>query len=104
MIQSELPFDAVKLHKADGPSTSRVAAECARHLRARHHATILDVMAEGGDWTATDVAQRTGLNAVQVCRRFAELRVAELIYATGGTRPTDSGRPSKCYAIAEVAR
>lgn len=79
------------------PATSKTAARKAGGLAADHRVRIVGVMRKGGDWTATEIAERIGLTAVQVCRRFKELVNEGRIFANGQTRPTPSGRPSQCY-------
>lgn len=96
-MATQLTFEELRRARATDPQTSKAAATAARGLAAEHRRAILEVMRAGGDWTATEIAARCGLSAVQVCRRFAELRDDGLILETLNTRPTASGRASQCY-------
>jgi predicted ArsR family transcriptional regulator len=93
----QMTIDEVCRARATDPETSKAAATSARHLANEHRRAILAAMRTGGDWTATEVGERCGLSAVQVCRRLAELRNDGLIRETVNTRPTASGRASQCY-------
>lgn len=90
-------FDDIRRARTTDPQTSKDAAIAARGLAAEHRRAILEVMRTGMDWTATEIGERCGLSAVQVCRRFAEMRDDGLIRETMNTRPTASGRASQCY-------
>lgn len=84
------------------PHTSHQAARAARSLASEHQAAILVVLRRGGTWTADEIAERCGLTKVQVCRRLAELERDDRIRPTGETRPTPSGRPSRCFELVGV--
>lgn len=98
-MSQQLTFEEVARSRAADPATSKAAARQARSLARQHREAILAVMRTGADWTATEIAERCGLTAVQVCRRFAELRLDSLIRETVNTRPTVSGRPSQAYEV-----
>lgn len=98
-MASQLTFEEVRRARATDPSTSKAAARAAHGLAAEHRSTILRVMRAGGDWTASEIAERCGLTPVQVCRRLAELRADGAIRETVNTRPTPSGRASQCHEV-----
>jgi predicted ArsR family transcriptional regulator len=94
---NQLTFADVQRARTADPETSHAAARQARGLAGEHRRMILAVMARGGDWTAHEIAEVAGLTAVQVCRRFAELERDGQIRETVNTRPTPSGRESRCF-------
>lgn len=75
------------------PATSHTAARSAKALAAHHHTLIIGALQRPS--TATELAARTGLTQVQVCRRLPELEELKLARPTGNTRLTESGRPSR---------
>lgn len=93
----QLTIDELRRSRATDPQTSQDAARRANGLAAAHRQAILATMQRGGSWTAHEVAENCGLTAVQVNRRFAELRDDGAIQATVDTRPTPSGRAAQCY-------
>jgi predicted ArsR family transcriptional regulator len=98
-MASQLTFDEIRRARATDPTTSKIAARASHGLASEHRAAILRVMRAGGDWTASEIAERCGLTSVQVCRRLAELREDGVIRETANTRPTASGRPSQCHEV-----
>lgn len=101
MAQSEIPFDPRKLARCNDPSTSHEAANRSENLSAEHYKIILEVMGEGGDWTADEVSTQCDLDRHQIGRRLGELERAGIIRRTIKTRPTPSGRPAQCYEVAK---
>lgn len=97
MAQPELPFDAVKLARTDDAETSKQAARDCRDLRNDHHAAILGVLALVEDANADEIANRCGLDRVQVGKRMHELERHGRVELSGATRPSNSGRMARCY-------
>ena len=96
----QLTFDRVPRSRTSDRRTSNESGRRAGGVAAEHIRVILGVMKRfGGDWTAHEIAERTGLSAVQVCRRFAEMRRRGLIDDTVNERPTPSGRKAQCYEV-----
>lgn len=93
----QMTLSELRRSRATDPQTSQDAARRANGLAAAHRQAILATMQRGGSWTAHEVAENCGLTAVQVNRRFAELRDDGAIQATVDTRPTPSGRAAQCY-------
>lgn len=98
-MASQLTFEEIRRARASDPATSKAAARASHGLASEHRAAILRVMRTGGDWTASEIAERSGLTAVQVARRLAELRQDGAIRETVNTRPTPSGRASQCHEV-----
>lgn len=98
-----LPFEPRKLVRGTDPDTSRNAALASQELRARHHATILEVLwIHGRAMAAEEIAdQVSGLDATAVCRRLRELVTAGEIEATSERHRNRSGRMAVRYRRAE---
>lgn len=98
MNQIELPFDAHKLARTTDPSTSKEAAMACKELRGEHHAIVLAVLDSVVDANADEIAARCELDRHQIGRRLNELERAGLVWRTGVTRPTATGRAAMCYS------
>lgn len=98
-MSHQLTFDELRRARRHDPATSKAAARQSHGLAAQHRLAILQVMRTGSDWTAHEIAERCGLTAVQVCRRFAEMRDDGDIRETPNTRPTPSGRHAQAYEV-----
>ena len=98
-MSHQLTFDELRRARRHDPATSKAAARQSHSLAAEHRRVILGVMRTGSDWTAHEIAERCGLTAVQVCRRFAEMRDDGDIRETVNTRPTPSGRHAQAYEV-----
>jgi len=60
---------------------------------SHHHGLIHAALVEHGDATSYEIAERTGLDQVQVARRMIELEVPPArVVRTAATRPGPSGR------------
>lgn len=83
-------FEPHKLARRADPETSKAAARACQSIRA--------------GLTSDEIAQRLGVQKVQVARRMGELVADGYVRTTGETRPTPSGRAAQCYAIVEAGR
>lgn len=72
-------LDPKRRTRLSDPATSKAAALKASEFAAGHAAKILAALVEHGQMTAKDIAARTGLTDVQVCRRGKELVEARLV-------------------------
>lgn len=99
MEQQPLDFATTHTRRTD-PSTSRRAAESmVVGSEAQRQAVYWALLQAGRPLTADEIAKRCGLDKVQVCRRLPELERDSLAEPTDETRPTPSGRPSRCWRL-----
>lgn len=73
------------------PITSHLAAAKVKEFAKGHAATILNCLKDYGPQTADEIAKRTHLNSVQICRRLPELERAGAARPTGKLRLSASG-------------
>lgn len=80
--------------RSTDPQTSHEAAAAANELAQGHYALILGALGLHGAQTIYELADRTGLSAVQVARRLPEMAATAPAMArrTTRTRPSPSGR------------
>lgn len=71
-------IQAVRRARRTDPSTSKVAAQNAKHFAGSHKERIIAALKEGPR-TAFGLSQMTGLTVVQIDRRAIELERAGLI-------------------------
>lgn len=95
MEQFTLALEPARARRRD-PETSQVAAGSAREFSARHAAKIWCALRDEGPATIYELAQRTGLDHVQIARRLSEMQPwhAE---PTGESRAGPSGRPCRVW-------
>ena len=97
-IQDDL-FDPHLAARRTDVDTSHVAAESMIGTTRRHHRLILDVMRNGGSWSAQQIADTTSIDYVAVGKRMCELRRSEFVYRTDKRHFNRSGRPAYKYAL-----
>lgn len=95
MEQFALALEPVRARRSD-PETSQIAAGFAREFAARHAAKIWCALKDDGPATIYELAERTGLDHVQIARRLSELQPV-LAEPTGETRVGPSGRPCRVW-------
>lgn len=84
------------------PITSKEAGRSADKFRSEHHAAILQALTEAGvPLAAEQIADRTSLDTVQTCKRFAELVRAEKIERTPEQHRNRSGRIAFRYRLTQ---
>jgi predicted ArsR family transcriptional regulator len=81
------------------PITSKEAGRFADKFRSEHHAAILQALSDGTPLAAEQIADRTSLDTVQTCKRFAELVRAGKIERTPEQHRNRSGRRAFRYRI-----
>jgi DNA-binding MarR family transcriptional regulator len=82
MNHSPIIFDDIRLARKTDPQSSHDAAqESAKFRKTQAQRIIMYVMGTGAisTWSASDIADATGLTIVQVCRRLPELAAQGLI-------------------------
>jgi DNA-binding MarR family transcriptional regulator len=94
MTQLDL-LEPVRARRKD-PETSHKAASRVNEFAFAHYALILEAL-DTGDLTIHEIAQKTGLDSVQVARRLAELEKKGLAEPTEETRLSPSGRPCRVW-------
>jgi DNA-binding MarR family transcriptional regulator len=114
-MSEQLTFDSlaareVRRARRTDPQTSKDAARDSHGLAAEHELLILQVLRDGRDrdWTPHEIAERCGLNSVQVTRRLHDLwasgRIAESWLdeqdRVQALRATPSGRRARCWRFA----
>lgn len=99
-VAIDWPHVITPLARNADPPTSKEAARSMREF-ASHHATLI-IGALRRPATATEIAEYSGLDAVQVCRRLTELERLGVIRPTGATRKTASGRQSREWERVKV--
>ena len=73
MNHSPIVFDSIRLARKTDPKSSKDAALKSIGFRLTHADRIYTVMLDGEEWTAQEIAAKTGLSVEQVCRRLPEL-------------------------------
>lgn len=97
-------FKAEKLARSTDPETSKLAAKAAGSLVINHQRLIIDAVSEESakdnmGLTADEIAIATGLTLVQTARRTSDLEVSGIIYKTGLTRKTRTGRIATVWRL-----
>lgn len=87
--------------RATDPKTSVIAAKRAVEFVPNHCERILDCLRRFGPQTIDDLAMHTGLTAVQVARRTADLHKDHKAMPNGQTRLSVSGRPERVWEAAQ---
>jgi predicted ArsR family transcriptional regulator len=87
-------FDPPRARNTD-PETSHIAAAGVEAFAGEHHAKILQALDAPG--TIHELAERTGLDHVQVARRMIELERSKWVIRLEETRPSPRGRPCRIW-------
>jgi predicted transcriptional regulator len=86
------PLDLFPRVRKDDPITSFEAADSVKEIASKHHKIIHDCLETYGPLGKDGIARLTGLESNQVARRLNEMKVIGLIYLTGKTVKSNSGR------------
>jgi predicted transcriptional regulator len=86
------PLDLFPRVRKDDPITSFEAADSIKEAASKHHKIIHDCLETYGPLGKDGIARLTGLESNQVARRLNEMKVIGLIYLTGKTVKSNSGR------------
>ena len=86
------PLDLFPRVRKDDPITSFEAADSIKEAVSKHHKIIHDCLETHGPLGKDGIARLTGLESNQVARRLNEMKVIGLIYLTGKTVKSNSGR------------
>lgn len=83
--------------RSTDPATSRdAAASVARGVHVHHDVIRRALKDAPGGLTGEQIADRIGLDMVQVCRRLSEI---DGIAPTGETRATRTGRQARVWGV-----
>ena len=86
------PLDLFPRVRKDDPITSYEAADSIKEVAAKHHKVIHDCLQQHGPLGKDGIALITGLESNQVARRMNEMKVLGLVFLTGKTVKSESGR------------
>ena len=97
-------FKSHKLARRTDPDTSRFAAQAAGSLVINHQRLIINALSEESakdntGLTSDESAIATGLTLVQIARRTSDLEASGIIYKTGLTRKTRTGRLATVWRL-----
>ena len=97
-------FKSEKLARKTDPETSKLAANAAGSLVINHQRLIINALSEESakeniGKTSDEIAIATGLSLVQVARRTSDLESSGIIYKTGLTRKTRTGRIATVWRL-----
>tara|TARA_R110000822_G_scaffold17142_9_gene57847 strand:- start:290 stop:601 length:312 start_codon:yes stop_codon:yes gene_type:complete len=81
------------------PVTSFEAAEAIKPVVSKHYQIILECLQAHGALGKDGIASLTNLESMQVARRLHELQRMKLIYLTGKTVKSDSGRNEREWSV-----
>lgn len=76
----------------EDPITSYEAADSIKLMVSKHHKLIHDCLQQHGPLGKDGIARLTNLESNQVARRMNEMKVLGLVYLTGKTVKSESGR------------
>ena len=88
--------------RCSDPVTSYEAADSTKDLASKHSIMILDCLKAHGALGKDGIAQHSGLDSNQVARRLNELHNMELIFLTGRTVKSKSGRNEREWEVKGV--
>lgn len=100
MNQLALFDQADRLARRRDPETSKRAAERSVEFRGKHASAIfcwLKDHPKGG--TKDEISKGTGIDAIAVARRIAELRESAGVYDSGERRQTPTGRTACVWKV-----
>ena len=92
-------FDPELAARRDDVDTSHAAAESMIGTAQRHHRLIMNVMRNGGLWSAQEIADATSIDYVAVSRRMSELRRNGFVHRTDEKHRNRSGREAYKYTL-----
>jgi len=85
--------------RADDPITSFEAADSIKEVTAKHWIVIHDCLKEHGPLGKDGIARLTGLESNQVARRMNEMKVFGMVFLTGKTVKSNSGRSEREWTV-----
>jgi len=86
------PLDLFPRVRKEDPITSFEAADSVKELTAKHYKLIHECLQQHGPLGKDGIARLTNLESNQVARRMNEMKVLGLVFLTGKTVKSASGR------------
>jgi hypothetical protein len=93
------PLDLFPRVRKDDPITSFEAADSIVEAASRHHKIILECLQNNGPLGKDGIARLTGLDGNQVARRMNEMKVMGMVFLTGKTVKSNSGRNEREWTV-----
>jgi predicted transcriptional regulator len=93
------PLDFFPRVRKDDPITSYEAADSIKEVATKHHKIIHDCLAKHGPLGKDGIAKLTGLDGHQIGRRMNEMKVMGMVFLTGKTVKSNSGRNEREWTI-----
>jgi predicted transcriptional regulator len=85
--------------RAEDPITSFEAADSIKETAAKHHQVIYQCLKEHGPLGKDGIARLSKMDSNQVARRMNEMKVMGLVFLTGKTVKSDSGRNEREWTV-----
>jgi hypothetical protein len=93
------PLNLFPRVKKDDPITSFEAADLIKKSVPEHYKIISDCLKEHGPLGKDGIAAKTSLDGNQIARRLNEMKVLGLIFLTGNTVKSNSGRNEREWTV-----
>lgn len=93
------PLDLFPRVRKDDPITSFEAADSIVESASKHWNVISDCLKEHGPLGKDGIARLTGLDGNQVARRMNEMKVMNMVFLTGKTVKSNSGRNEREWTV-----
>lgn len=93
------PLDDFPRVRSTDPTTSFEAADSIKEAAAKHWNVIQDCLKQNGPLGKDGIARLTGLDGNQVARRMNEMKVIGMVFLTGKTVKSDSGRNEREWTV-----
>lgn len=93
------PLDLFPRVRKDDPITSYEAADSIKDSAAKHWNVIQECLREHGPLGKDGIANLTGLDGNQVARRMNEMKVMGMVFLTGRTVKSNSGRNEREWTV-----
>ena len=93
------PLDFFPRVRKDDPITSFEAADSVKDITDKHWNVITHCLKENGPLGKDGIARLTGLDGNQVARRMNEMKVMGMVFLTGKTVKSNSGRNEREWTV-----
>jgi predicted transcriptional regulator len=85
--------------RATDPVESFEAADSVKEITEKHWNVICECLKEHGPLGKDGIAKLTGLDGNQVARRMNEMKVMNMVFLTGKTVKSNSGRKEREWTV-----
>lgn len=85
--------------RATDPLTSFEAADSIKDVAGKHYDTIYECLKKHGPHRKDGIARLTGLDGHQIGRRMKEMQALGMVFLTGKTVKSNSGRNEREWTI-----